>query len=118
MHIELRQPAGNIVEQHVVSADNTELVRRKFRLIVVENVGNTVHRDRRFPASRHALHDNVTVGGFPYDLVLLLLDRGNNIAEHDVLILGKIFHQKFIRSHRIVVVVAEQPAVIYVERAL
>ena len=55
------------------------------------------------------------IGGFSNDFVLLLLNRGNDLAQNSLFVFGKILHQKIIVGYHFRVHIIEKPAVFYFE---
>ena len=88
IHIQFREAAGDVVQQHVVVSDNTELVRRKALFVVVQDIGDPVHGHSGLAASGHPLDDNVFKWGLADDLVLLFLYGGDNVSQNSVFVLG------------------------------
>lgn len=56
------------------------------------------------PDARRSLYDHVVLGLFADDFVLLLLDCGNDLAQHRLFVPRQIFCQQFIVGHHIRIV--------------
>ena len=76
-----------------------------------------MHRHRGLPAARHPLHENVVKRAFPYDLILLFLDRGDDIAEHGVPVFAQVFYQQFIICSHITVIKTLKTPLLNIVRA-
>ncbi len=104
VHIQLRETACDVVDQNIAAAHDAELVGHKALLVVVHNIGDPVYCHRGLPAPGNALHEDVVKGAFPYDLVLFLLDRGDDIAEHGVPVLAQVLYQQLVVCRHIAVI--------------
>ena len=109
--IQLRQTAPDIVQEHVAASDDAELGGLVEIFVVVQKVRDPVEGHRCFSAAGHTLDDDIFAGQIPDDGILLLLDGGDDIPQHGVLILRKIFHQQVVIGGDIIIVVAVQRAV-------
>lgn len=104
IYIQLRETACYIVDQDITPSHDTELIGHKALFIIVHNIRNPVHRYRGLPASGNSLYENVVERALPYDLVLFLLYRSDDIPEHGVPVLAQILYQKLIICRHIAVI--------------
>ena len=77
-----------------------------------------MHGHGGLAAARHSLYDHALKGNITDDLVLFLLNGGNDISQHHVLILRQILDQQLVVGGHITVVVAIHDAIFDVESSL
>ena len=71
----------DVAQEHAVRADDEHTLVFEREPIRVEQVGGAVQRDDGLAGARTALHDEHAGKGRPDDLVLLGLDRRDDVAE-------------------------------------
>ena len=118
IHIEVRKPADNVIQQHVARSDDAEIIVSVALPVVIENVRDLVKRDRRFSRAGHALHDRVPVRTFADDRVLLVLNGRDNVSEHHILVLREVLDQQLVVGRDITVVVTVQDTLLDIVGAL
>ena len=69
-----------------------------------------MHGHRGLSGARHSLHDGVVIGRFADNLILLLLNRGYDLAKHRLLVFGEIFREKLIICDHLAVKIIEKPS--------
>ena len=69
-----------------------------------------MHGHGGLAGARHALDDDVVVGGLADDLILFFLDGGHNLAEHGLLVLGQILGQQVVIGHDFAVEIVQELA--------
>ena len=111
VHIQIRQNAGNIVQQNPVAADNIKVLRAEFFLIIVKNIRDPVHRHRGLSRSRHSLDDQIPLRRSSDHIILLRLDRRNDLSKHRRLVSRQILGQKLIVRHHIGIKEILQPVI-------
>ena len=72
-----------------------------------------MHSHCGLAAARHALDDQIGKGGLADDGILFLLDGGNDLSQHGILVFGQILHQQFVAGGHITVIVAQESAVFH-----
>ena len=108
VHIQIGKHARDVFQQDPVAPHDIEILRLKPLLIVIEDIGDPVHGNRGFPRSRHALHDHVVIRGTADDIVLLLLDRGDDLSQDGLLVFGKIPGQQIVVGHHLGIIKIQQ----------
>ena len=106
--IQFRETAADIIQEHIVPTDDTEFCRLILVFVIVEEIRNPVECDGRFPASSDTLHDDIFGRDITDDLILLLLDRGDDVAKDRFLVLGKIFDKQFVVCRHVVIIKPKQ----------
>ena len=91
VYVEVGKNARDVVEENFIAADNVEIGGLEILIVVVQNVGYSVHRHRGLSRACGTLHYHAFVGGLSYNIILFLLYRGDNLAENSFLILGEVF---------------------------
>ena len=69
-----------------------------------------MHGHGGLPGACHPLDDDIVVGGLADDFVLLLLDRGDDFAQHGLLVLGQVLGQQLVIGDDLAVKIVQQPA--------
>ena len=106
--IQVRQDAGDIIQQDAVAAYDIEIIGAETFFIIVENIRDPVHGHGGLTGTCHALHDDVVEGGLADDLILLFLDRGDDLAQYGLLVFGQIFGEKFVGGNHFAVEIIKQ----------
>ncbi|MNC28386.1 hypothetical protein D3C75_765890 [compost metagenome] len=101
---QLRQHIRNIIQEHPVRCEDNHFLRRHLILVLIQQERQPVQRDRGFAAACHTLDNQRGVLRRPDDLVLLLLNRRDDVAETVVLVLTQPVDEEFIRYSRPVTV--------------
>ena len=73
--------ALDVAEEHAVRANDEHTLVVEREPVGVDEVGGAVERDDRLAGAGAPLHDEYAVLGRADDLVLLTLDRGDDVAE-------------------------------------
>ncbi len=55
-----------------------------------------MHGHRGFSRARHPLHNHIVIGGFSDNLILLLLNGGNDFSQNRLLVFGQILCKKLV----------------------
>ena len=113
-YIQFRQAAGDIVQQQIVAADDAVLIGLKTMLVIIKQIGDAVHGHRGLAAACHPLDNQVGKGGFADNGVLLFLDRGDDLPQHRVLVLGQVLHQQLVIGSHIAVIITLQSAFFHI----
>ena len=71
-----------------------------------------MHGHRGFPRSRHALYDHVVVGRTADDIILLLLNGGDDFSQHGLLVFCQILRQQIVIGHHLGIVKIQQPSIL------
>ena len=108
--IKIRQDAGDVIKKDPVASHDIEIVRAEPLGIIVQDIGDPVHRHGGFSGTGYALDDNIMIGGFPDDFILFLLDRGHDFTEYGLFVLRQIFCQKVIVGDHFTVEIIQKPA--------
>ena len=77
-----------------------------------------MHGDRRLPAACHSLYNHAAVRRLADNIILFLLDCGDNLAEHGLLVFRQIFCQQLIVRDHLRIVEVNQPIPVYLVSAL
>ncbi len=109
VHIQVRQDTRYIIKQDPVAAHNIEILRAETLLIIIQNVGYSVHCHSGLSGACNTLYNDIVIGGFAYNFILLLLDSRHDLTQHRLLILGKILHQQVVVGHNLSVKIADKP---------
>src|SRR6266496_1849409 len=84
-----------MAQEHTIGAKNEDIARGKcLAAIVVEEVSDTVQRNRGFAATRRSLYHKQLILGRANDPVLLLLNGGDNITQLAMAILQQLEEQR------------------------
>lgn len=108
IYVQLRKTAADVIQEHIATADNTEFRRLVTVFVVVKQIGDPVEGDGGFAAPCDSLDDNIFERAVPDDQVLFLLDRCDDVAEHRLFVLGKVFYQQFVVCRNVIVIKAKQ----------
>ena len=81
----------DFIDEKNKSKDTIYIGKVEILIVVVQNVGYSVHRHRGLSRACGTLHYHAFVGGLSYNIILFLLYRGDNLAENSFLILGEVF---------------------------
>ena len=104
VYVQVRKHSGDVLQQDPVASHNVKIFRLKPLLIVIENVGDPVHGHCGFSRSRHALYDHVVVGRAADDIILLLLNGGDDLTQHGLLVFCQILRQQIVVGHHLGIV--------------
>ena len=55
-----------------------------------------MHGDSGFTRTGNTLYDDIVVRRLPDDIILLFLDRRNDLTQYSLLVFGKIFSQQIV----------------------
>ena len=110
-HIQVRQHAGDVVQQDPVAPDDVEIFRGEIFFVVIQDIGNAVHRHSCLSGPGNALHDQVHFRGSADHCILLLLDRGDDLTEDRAFIPREILGQELVVSHHVRIKEVHQPVV-------
>ena len=78
--VEIGENAGYIIQQNFVASDDIEPLRLEFPLVIVQDVGDSVHGYRGLSGSGTSLYQHIMFGIFTYYFILFLLDGGDYLA--------------------------------------
>ena len=116
--IQVRQDAGDIVQQDAIAAYDIEIIWAETFLIIVENIRDPVHGHGGLTGTCYALHDDVVEGGLADDFILFFLDRGDDLAQYGLLVFGQIFGEKVVVGDHFAVEIIKQLTRFYLVGAL
>ena len=91
VNIQFREHSRDIVQEHLIAADDIEILRCKLPLIIVKNIGDSVHGNRCLTGPGSPLHDHVMLRFLTNRFILFLLDGSNDLIQYRPLIFGQIF---------------------------
>ena len=77
-----------------------------------------MHGHRGFSAARHSLNEDIAKGPFPDNLILFLLDRGDDLPQHHLFIFSQILNQQLIVGSYVTVIISQQLSLLHVIRPL
>ncbi len=108
VHVQVRQDAGDIIQQNPVAPHDIEIIRSEAFRIIVQDKGNPVHGHSGLSGTCHTLNDDIVIGRFADDDILLLLYGGHDFTEHSLLIFGQIFGQQIVIGHHLAVKILQE----------
>ena len=71
-----------------------------------------MHGYGSLPGSRNSLDNHVMIWGFTDNIILFLLDSGNNFSQYGLFVFRQIFGKKVIIGNHLGIIIIQQSAVL------